>query len=102
MKKEEPANVFLPWIPSLTPPAKTWARLDRTLDALTDVEAIRSYAAANDGQFPPTLDQITSTPAPDNPRTGKPFHYSVQGNTATLSDLETPEFPLNYTIRIRK
>jgi hypothetical protein len=102
MKKEQPANVFLFWIPSLTPPAKTWARLDRTLDALTDVEAIRSYAAANDGQLPPSLDQITSAPAPDNPRTAKPFHYSVQDNTATLSDLETPEFPLNYTIRIRK
>ncbi len=102
MKKDQPANVFLFWIPSLAPSAKTWARLDRTLDALTDVEAIRSYAAANDGQLPASLDQIITTPAPDNPRTGKPFHYSVQDNTATLSDLETPEFPLRYTIRIRK
>jgi hypothetical protein len=72
------------------------------LAALTDVEAIRSYAAANSGKLPGRLEDISDTPALDNPCTGKPFSYSVQGETATLSDPQPSNHPITYTIRIRK
>ncbi|HEX4053468.1 MAG TPA: hypothetical protein VHX86_04315 [Tepidisphaeraceae bacterium] len=48
------------------------------------VEAIRAYAAANNGQLPQHLAEITAMPVPVNPRTGKPFDYIVDGNTGVL------------------
>jgi hypothetical protein len=102
LTREQPANVFLTLISKFSRAAGKWMRPDRTLAALTDVEAIRSYAAAHDGQLAASLSRITDTPTLDNPRTGKPFNYSVQDDTATLSDTETTDFPLKYTIRVRK
>lgn len=102
MRTEQPGNVFLEWIPAYEKAVFHWAVLDRTLAALTDVEAIRSYAAAHDGKLASGLDQISDTPVLDNPCTGKPFGYTVQGDTATLSDSDVAADPLQYTIRIRK
>jgi hypothetical protein len=101
LETEEPANVFLFYHAGLNRAAMTFARVDRLLAALTAVEAVRSYAAANGGRLPATLADITDTPVLDNPETGKPFEYSVQGDTATLSGAEVG-LPLKYTIRIRK
>jgi hypothetical protein len=103
MISDQPANIFLNilWT-KLEQTATTWARLDRKLAGLTDVEAIRSYAAANDGKLPNQLASIKDTPVLDNPATGKPFNYTVQNETATLSDPEPESSPLIYTIQIRK
>ncbi len=98
---QEPANVFLVLVPSLGKAAGTFARGDRTIDALTAVEAIRSYAAAHGGKLPAHLEDITETPAPVNPQTRKVFDYQVDGDAAHLSDLLGTKFPLDYTIRIR-
>jgi hypothetical protein len=68
---------------------------------LTTVEAIRSYAAANNGELPAQLSDITETPVPLNPATGEPFEYRVDNGTATLSDSKSEGW-LTYTIRIRK
>jgi hypothetical protein len=96
-----PCDVFLTWVASLVPATERYMRMDRELAALTDVEAIRSYAAANNGKLPAHLEEITDTPALDNPRTGQPFDYRVDNDTATLSDSALAEHPLDYTIRIR-
>jgi hypothetical protein len=98
----QPCNIFLNWIAGLIRGAERYMRLDRELAALADVEAIRSYAAANGGTLPAHLEDITDTPALDNPRTGRPFTYHVHGDTAELSDSLPSEHPLNYTIRMRQ
>jgi hypothetical protein len=98
---EQPANPFLQMLPSLHRAGRTFARIDRQLAALTAVEAIRSYAAANGGELPSQLADITDTPVPLNPATGKPFEYRVNNGTATLSD-SWSEGSLSFTIKIRK
>ena len=99
---DQPANPFLQWVASVAKSSATFVRADRMLAALTDVEAIRSYAAANGGNLPGHLEDIIDTPALDNPRTGKPFEYHVKDGAATLSDPTPADHPLTYAIRIRQ
>jgi hypothetical protein len=66
------------------------------------VEAIRSYAATNGGRLPDHLQNITDTPALDNPRTGKSFDYHVANGMAVLSDLQLDNDPLEFTIHVRR
>lgn len=102
MSINTPGNPFAAVIPAMARAAETFVRADRHLCALTAVEAIRSYAGANEGQLPKRLEDLNDTPAPLNPRTGKPFEYTVTGDSATLADPQPAPFPLKYTIRIRK
>ena len=99
--KEQPANPFMQLLPTIDRAVWKFARADRQLAALTAVEALRSWAAAHAGALPSHLADITDTPAPQNPATGKPFEYRIENGTATLSDSQSPE-PLTYTIRIRR
>jgi hypothetical protein len=101
LKREQPQNVFLKMVPSISRAAWTFARADRQLAAMTAIEAIRSYAAANTGNLPAKLEDVTATPIPDNPATGLPFDYGVNSDTATLSDSQS-EQTLTYTVKIRK
>jgi hypothetical protein len=57
---------------------------ERRFAALRCVEAIRLYAAAHGGKLPPELATIREVPVPDDPVTGRPFHYGVNGERATL------------------
>lgn len=77
-------------------------RTERWWAALQTVEALRHYAATHDGQLPDSLDQLTETPAPDDPATGKPFEYQRDGNVAIIEgpDLE-PQLPFGYEVRLR-
>ena len=59
------------------------ARLDQRIALLRYVEAVRLYAAEHRGALPSKLCEI-SVPLPDDPFTGKPFRYSVDGRTAHL------------------
>ena len=59
-------------------------RRDTSIAANRVIEAIRMEAAQNGGKLPQSLAEVTVVPAPDDPRTGKPFPYTVQGNTAIL------------------
>jgi hypothetical protein len=100
LEKQHPANPFLYLLPKLTKIVLNYALADREVAALTDVEAIRSYAAANGNQLPAHLQDITDTPPLDNPLTGKQFDYRVDGVTATISDDRAPDHKLRYTVRI--
>jgi hypothetical protein len=62
----------------------TQAKVDRRIALLRTVEAIRAYAAANDGRAPARLQDITDTPAPVDPLTGSPFVYHVRGDDITI------------------
>jgi hypothetical protein len=59
------------------------ARLDQRIALLRCVEALRIYAAEQDGKLPAKLDDIP-LPLPVDPATGKPFAYKVEGKTAHL------------------
>ncbi len=48
------------------------------------IEAIRMQAAKNGGTLPQSLADITIVPVPDDPRSAKPFPYTVHGDTAVL------------------
>ena len=58
-------------------------RLDQRLALLRCVEALRIYAAENDGKLPAHLDDV-KMPLPVDPVTGKPFSYQLDGATAIL------------------
>jgi hypothetical protein len=59
--------------------------VERRIDALRTVEAIRHYAATHAGKRPDSLDQITETPGPSDLLTGPPFQYERAGGAAILS-----------------
>ncbi len=83
------ANPFLSLFLSLTPALNSvrlaGTRLERQLDALQCIEAIRLYAHAHEGKLPTSLEAITDAPVPLNPTTGKPFLYQANGDSAALS-----------------
>jgi hypothetical protein len=58
-------------------------RTERQLASLRAVEAVRLYAAKNDGKLPVKLADAT-VPVPADPITGQPFGYAVDGNTFTI------------------
>jgi hypothetical protein len=61
------------------------ARLDRRIDALRCVEALRLYAAAHEGKLPEKLADVTEVPIPPDPVTGKPFEYRLADGKATFT-----------------
>jgi hypothetical protein len=101
LKQEQRANPLAQTLPVMTNAVRQFARADRQLAALTAVEALRAYAAANGGKLPEQLDDVVETPIPTNPMTGKPFAYAVSNGVATISD-SSPGDQLEYTIKIRK
>jgi hypothetical protein len=60
------------------------ARLERDLAILRCVEAIRIYGAAHNGQFPPSLDDISEVPVPLDPLYGRAFSYELRDGMAVL------------------
>jgi hypothetical protein len=100
------ANPFLTMFVALSPALESAilanARLERHLDAIQCVEAIRIYVAEHDGALPESLDAMTETPIPIDPVIGKPFEYKkVDDTTATLIATYPPREPKipQYTIR---
>jgi hypothetical protein len=76
-------------------------RLERELDAIQCIEAIRLYVAAHEGKLPPSLEAITDVPVPIDPATGKPFVYQVNGDSANLSAPRPPGYNLPSPFAIR-
>ncbi len=56
----------------------------RQIAALRVIEALRMHATENDGQLPAALADVTCVPVPENPATGEPFLYHLDGATAVL------------------
>jgi hypothetical protein len=99
-KTDQPGNPFLPLL-DMSQATTKFANIDRQMAALTTIEAIRSYAAANSGKLPQSLDNLTDTPAPADPATGKPFEYRIDNDSAVISSTALGA-PLTYTVRIHK
>jgi hypothetical protein len=71
-------------IPALQASRQAQMRLDRAVASIRVIEAIRLYAAGHDGTLPARLEDIDQVPVPNNPATGRPFMYWVEGKTANL------------------
>jgi hypothetical protein len=100
------SNLARTILPAITKSSMSFARVDRQIAALTAVHALRAYAADHGGQLPAKLEDITATPIPLNPMTGKMFDYTLEDGTATLSDQTSPGSSgpdgrgLVYTVRL--
>lgn len=88
-------------LPGIDRASQIQARLDRGVNLLRIVEAIRSYAASHDNQLPQSLDEL-SVPISINPVNGKPFEYARDGDEATLRTVDATTVPLRYRLRVRK
>ena len=74
---------------------------------LRHVEALRLYAAEHNGSLPAKLSEC-SVPLPDDPFTGKPFRYELDGDTAHLrgsppaAEQNNPHFNVHYEVTVQK
>jgi hypothetical protein len=77
------------------------ARNDREIAGLRTIEALRAYAAANDGQLPEQLDDLT-VPIPVDPFTGRPFDYQLDGRTAVLQGPPAPGLLFRVEVKVAR
>jgi hypothetical protein len=75
--------LFADLLPDVLKARRAQGRLEQRIALLRHVEALRLYAAAHQGKLPPKLSDI-AVPLPEDPFTGKPFHYQVDGTIAHL------------------
>jgi hypothetical protein len=103
----EPALLADALVPAVDKVRRSGARLDQRIGLLRHIEALRLHAAGHDGRFPATLPEI-SVPLSDDPFTGKPFRYEVDGDTAHLrgspprGEEKNPDFNVHYQVVLRK
>jgi hypothetical protein len=94
-------------VTNVTDVRRAKARLEQRIALLRHVEALRLYASGHKGALPASLSEIP-VPLPEDPFTGKPFHYEVIGNTAHLRGTppraaeNDPAFRLHYEVTLRK
>jgi hypothetical protein len=93
-------RLFTLLTPGITSILMAQVMVDRRLDAMQCIEAIRIYGAAH-GKLPAGLEDISEAPVPVDVATGLPFGYRVQGNHAVLSAPSPPGRPdiPQYTIK---
>jgi hypothetical protein len=72
-------------LPAVRAARSAGVRLEREMAALQVIEALRMHAARNDGKWPQRLGDVTCVPVPENPATGQPFMYELEGETAILT-----------------
>ena len=82
-------------------------RLDQRIALLRCVEALRPYAAENDGKLPAKLSDV-KLPLPVDPVTGNPFSYQLDGARAVLHNSPTaghekdPAYNIRYEVTVAK
>jgi hypothetical protein len=93
-------TLFCNLLPALLKVRGAQARVDRRIAMLRTVEALQLYAADHDGKLPAKLGDLT-VPVPDDPVTGKPFDYKVDGSTAELHGAPPKAFATNSAFNLR-
>lgn len=78
------ANPLMSFSPGVAAALKQIAQVERQRAMLQTIEALRAYAKMHSGKLPQSLGDLTETPAPLDPMTGKAFEYRADGTTATL------------------
>jgi len=73
-------NPLMSLLPAVSRAYSSCAAVDRELAMLQTVEAIRAFAASNNGALPRSLGELTDPPAPTDPMTGEAFAYQADGD----------------------
>ncbi len=100
-----PFGLLLPAIQSVS---TATVRLERRFAVLRIIEGVRLYAASHDGSLPPNLAALSDSPAPDDPATGEPFAYKLEGEKATLSASppagfeRVPHYAVHYEFKLAR
>ena len=81
-----PTTMFLP---AILASRTAEARLQQQIAILMTIEAVRMYAADNDGKLPETLDQL-DVPAPIEPFTGKAISYEFKDGMGIIDGHALP------------
>jgi hypothetical protein len=77
------------------------ARMQRHIDLLRVIEAVRLFASDHDGKLPAALSDIKAVPIPNSPITGKAFDYRVENGVGILGSAEPDkQFPLRYRLKL--
>jgi hypothetical protein len=92
----QPVQLMLPMVHAVRTAQQ---RSQQNLAMLQTVEAIRMYAALNDGRLPPTLDRLP-LPALSDPMTGKPFVYEHRGDDAVLRGAKAGNVQYQLVLRM--
>jgi hypothetical protein len=98
-------GLFDEFVPALIKVRGAQTRLEQRIGLLRHVEAVRLFAAEHEGRLPQTLAEI-SVPLPDDPVTGKPFQYKLEGQTAHVRGTppkgqeKNPGFNVRYEITV--
>ncbi|WP_165219294.1 DUF1559 family PulG-like putative transporter [Aquisphaera insulae] len=93
-------------LPAIQAGVQASALTQREIDAVQIFEAIRLLAAKNGGKLPPNLDALSEAPVPADPVTGKPYEYSIGGDSATLvapapaGQTNNPYLVLKYIVKL--
>jgi hypothetical protein len=101
------AMLFGPLGPALKKVFLAQGRLEQRVALLRCVEALRLYAAEHEGRLPEKLSDIR-VPLPEDPFTGKPFRYEVNGDTAHIRGRpprgveNIAAYNIHYEITIRR
>ncbi|NQT14714.1 MAG: hypothetical protein HQ582_18300 [Planctomycetes bacterium] len=75
------------------------ARNDREIAGLRTIEALRMYAATNEGRLPEKLNDLP-VPVPLDPFTGRPFDYKLDGETAVLEGPPAPGLLFRVEVKV--
>lgn len=92
-------------VPATRSASMATARLQRRIAALQVLEGLRLFADSHQGNLPNRLEDLTETPSPLDPITGKPFEYRLDGDRAVLSSPSpagferSPKTAIHYEFR---
>lgn len=85
---------------------RTMVRLDGVAAVLECVEGLRHFASCHDGRLPAQLSDITDIQVPNDPDTGRPFAYRIEGAKAILETSVpkggTPRDSTRYEISVAR
>lgn len=92
---------FVELIPATRSASMAVARLQRRIAALQVLEGLRLFADTHQGALPARLDELTDTPAPIDPITGRSFEYRLEGDHAVLTGPAAAGFESVSKVAIR-
>jgi hypothetical protein len=105
--RERSRNLFAELLPRVAELRLEQANVDCRVALLRHVEALRIHASEQGGSLPPSLKDV-ALPLSNDPITGKPFSYRLDGPTARLgTPLPRPErmgpaYATEFEITMRK
>jgi hypothetical protein len=105
--KKDPSLFADDLMPSVVDVRRAQVRLDQRIALLRHVEALRLFAAEHNGTLPAKLSDVP-VPLPDDPFTGKPFRYELNGSAAHLrgspppGEEKQPHFNIHYEVTLQK